>query len=864
MNFKTLLISFVLLSCFIFINSSLFAQSISNEDLLYKSELEKYIKKKTTKLGKDAIPKERFLIQQMRMVNDEIKSRVSNTGELRENYFDNLEARLREIQEIKTRLSNSGANSLISFTNDLESRIEETLESGKINYKRQKIFEDGIQLLYIAEEMVNLDPNARLESNPQIKEGLKSSKQKFLDTFGETKSFAKSSDYSGEASIFNLFKEWQLTKTYKYEVRWTDVQILKNKLIRNGTTSDKDRMLKRELRNAATAFNYANYELADRCFEEIINRYEFVNNKDDLYFYQAECKFKLGQYNAARELYNNLIAMYPTSDFASSAYSKLISIAFHFEEYDQIQNLYTNYERISSPSNDNYYNVQLISANAAYNSGDFENTVNIASKINSESDFYFDAQLLLGKAYAGSENLDQAEAVFNDLLRMKSLSPESRFDVLMKLAFINFEKGLYPAVLSLLNQISSNYSNYDQTLMTYSWSEYHIQLSNPQLTERDFSATIAYLNQLTDYYPDSDYFLEAKTLLGNVYQMEERIQSALSEYNYVYRSRFTKEYSDELISERDSLKLMLKETEKLVEKSLANRNKTAFINAKKTNSHLSDLYHKISYTDLSSSSMAKRKEVQRVASQIRELDKIYEEAENRGDVKVQHRAQVLRERLVRVLKTFPIESTISPLGLNYFDEHPLARKESVIEDQNKKILAMRDETDAERNNAVRKIDEINGAINQARLNKDYKNLVHLEIQKDKFVNIEKKLDYLESYSYALNRQESNINLQKWSDFSGFGIANVNFAVKNLKSQKVSEYSDQIGKINQILNGRKQLLEFKIQLIEGEINLMTRQVRQQERLREREELNRKFKESYFDTHTSEVEKSNVVPPQFEEN
>ena len=45
--------------------------------------------------------------------------------------------------------------------------------------------------------------------------------------------------------------------------------------------------------------------------------------------------------------------------------------------------------------------------------------------------------------------------------------------------------------------------------------------------------------------------------------------------------------------------------------------------------------------------------------------------------------------------------------------------------------------------------------------------------------------------------------------------------------------------------------------------MTRRVRRQERLREREELNRKFEESYFDTHTTEQESSTTEPPDFSE-
>ena len=46
--------------------------------------------------------------------------------------------------------------------------------------------------------------------------------------------------------------------------------------------------------------------------------------------------------------------------------------------------------------------------------------------------------------------------------------------------------------------------------------------------------------------------------------------------------------------------------------------------------------------------------------------------------------------------------------------------------------------------------------------------------------------------------------------------------------------------------------------------MTRKVRQQERMRERAELDRKFEESYFDTHTSELQESEEAPPIIEED
>jgi len=99
------------------------------------------------------------------------------------------------------------------------------------------------------------------------------------------------------------------------------------------------------------------------------------------------------------------------------------------------------------------------------------------------------------------------------------------------------------------------------------------------------------------------------------------------------------------------------------------------------------------------------------------------------------------------------------------------------------------------------------------------------------------------------------------------MANVNFAIRNLQREQATRMLDQINEINNAILERKENLEHTIAQIEDEITLMTRRVRRQERIREREELERQFEESYFDTHQSELEQQRVpdttLPPQMEE-
>jgi hypothetical protein len=255
----------VLLISFLGVNTLSSQSTVAGGDEFYDA-LRGYIAKQLTSFGTDAIKQERFLVQQLRMLNDEIKSRVTNVNEIKSQYFASLDARLQEIQSLKKRLSNSGNTSLLNFITELESRIQQTINEGRIDFQRQKVFEDGIQLLYIAEEMTDLNPNARLDQDPKISAQMADSRKNFINTFGgkTTTSARAISGNEPQATIFDLFTEWKRSYIIKYESRWTDVQIIKNRLIRDGSPTENGRMFKRELQYAIMAYNFADFDLAFR------------------------------------------------------------------------------------------------------------------------------------------------------------------------------------------------------------------------------------------------------------------------------------------------------------------------------------------------------------------------------------------------------------------------------------------------------------------------------------------------------------------------------------------------------------------------------------------------------------------------
>ena len=841
-------------------------ESASLSEIRYNAELNNYVQSLLDNFGKDAIKKERFLIQQIRMINDEIKSRVDNVSDIRDNYFQRLQERLAEVRDLKSRLNSSGSATLLQFVNELESKIIETINLGAIDYKKLKVIEDATQLVHIAEEMLKLDPNARLESNPKIAEGIQKTKSGFIESFGEDLSSKKKTPSltANKPTIFDLYDEWTLTERIKYQMRWTDIKVLKNRLLKNAAPQEKLRMFKRELRQAAEMYNFGYYDLAERSFEEILRSYPTLDNLDDVLFYKGESNYFLGRYNRAKEDFGRLVNNYPSSQFAPVAYKRLIQIAYQFNDFPSIISNINAMQALVSSSDPNYEQALLVATIAGLKNGNYENASAYALEISPGSPYYRQARFMLAEAYAGALNYNEALRTFKEILNIKDLDPEFRNTILLKLAYINYELGDYRNALSYFDQIPSSFGNYDRVLIGYAWTTYRQELQKENTEEQNFSFAKKNLEILLDNFPFSDYYLEAKTLLGYINQLEQDVDDALDNYEFAFNAKDVKLHSDELNKEREALKKAYYETQKKEKEALQKGNKAEFEQVYKKKADLKQALFLSSYSDMSSVGVAMGNEVSRLKAQLAELDNLKAKAQAQGREDLVDQIEDLQLRIYKAVNKIPKEQ-YSPLGINYFDEHPLARKESMIEYENNLIKKMREDARRQRTELIEKISALDVKIQNAKRRRDYKKLVQLELSRDRFKELAKQLDFVETQAYGFDTRASMINLTRWSDYGAFGMANVNFAIRKMQSQQIANLQTNIQRINDFLQMRKENIEHRINQIEDEIVLMTRQIRRQERLREREELKRQFEESYFDTHDSELDNTpdTTEPPKLKD-
>jgi TolA-binding protein len=862
MTVKKRFIFLAIFLSFIF-SHQIFSQAQTSDDDNFDQALQEYINKNLLRFGKNEIARERFLIQQMRDINAEIKSRVTNVGAVRDQYFAGLLSRLEELDALRRRLSDFNSASLNSYIDQLENRIRITIGEGEINYRRQKIFEDGIQVLYIAEEMLKLDPGARLDGNMQLTQQLQSSNQKLLDSFGDARgseSLASYSPGSGKVTIWDLFIEWKRTNALQFEARWTDIQVIKNQLLKNGTAMEKDRMFKRELNSALLAYNFRNFDLSDRMFGEILTRYSFINTLDDIYFYKGEANFQIDRFNTASDAYVTLVSRYPTSPYTFKAYARLVTVAHHFGDLRKVDEYYTEFEKVVVGLDPLVDEIRFIAAISAVSRGAHEEAITILNNILPASEYYIDARYILAQAYVGASKLDEAENVLLGIVNNYNTPPDYHFNVYLKLAYIAYEKKTYLQAIGYLDKIGGDFSLYDRVLMAYGWNYYKEELLKEE-KNRNFEITKKYVYILTQEFPNSDYYLEAKSLLAYIYQLEKNTHGAVQQYEYVYQTSHTQNISNLNIQTRDRIKNQLYNIESIKNTALQTNQEMEYLRANDRYLGLQDSLMTLSYAELSPNSIALQREIQRIQNQIQELDNLRVLAVERNSPDMIERIDDLRENLTSELEDAQELTAYSILGVNYYDEHPHARKESLTEDQNKKVKEMRAETEKQQEELGNKIKDIGVRREQARRSKNYRELVLLDIQHDRYKELLRKYDFMRTITYDMEVADSEIQLQKWSNYGAFGIANVNFAVRQDNKDRVAYYSDQIDTINRILNNRKTLLDYKIALIDGEINFMTRKVRRQERLRERAELDRKFEESYFDTHTSEFQETETSPPDF---
>ena len=268
-----------------------------------------------------------------------------------------------------------------------------------------------------------------------------------------------------DANIFDVYEAWKFNNRLEYQKRWTDVQIIKNRMIKSGSAEQRRRMLDREIIEASEAFNFGMYDLAERLFGEIYARYEDIGMLDDCLYYKGDANYALGRYNQAEQDLKLLMQRYPSSQYISTAYKKIMYIDFHFGRYDEVFKNLDRMQAIVSSSDPGLDECRFLGVIAGLKSQRYDQTINLGFEVPASSEYYRETRFAMAEAYAGAGNFDESMKIFTELFNTPGIDPDFRSLLLLKLGYLNYELGNYTAAISHFDIIPGSYSNYDLSLI---------------------------------------------------------------------------------------------------------------------------------------------------------------------------------------------------------------------------------------------------------------------------------------------------------------------------------------------------------------------------------------------------------------
>jgi len=821
-------------------------------ELEFQLALEKYVQELFIDYGMEKIPQEYFLIGLMRLVNKEVSRRLDNPKKARDAYIGDLEQMLEEIGVLKYRLRNSGINDLNRFVSDLENHITYTVNSKEINFKKKKIFEDALQMLYIAEEMIKLDQLQQPAQTTELNQKLNRSKQQLLTAFGNVPS--SSGNITGvRHSIYDLFSEWKSLDQTNYGLRVADVKLARHNLLKTSGIDEILRMFNEELELAYNSFNDEYYDFAERLLGDIIETYPNygIKNIDDVYFFRGESNFALGRLFHAEELYTELLNLFPATSYLTEVYGRLTSIYFSVNDYRKTLEFGRQYENVASPSNASYYDVQYMMAMANFQQGNYDNAIQQFSNIPRDHPYNNHAVYFRANAYVENMNYDQALVDYLDLINRKKISPSLQYRAYYKIGILEFERKNFFVAIEYLSQIPENTPRYDKILNALAWAHYELDRTRSQEEWLGFYYAKLYAQRiLSDYYA-SPYRMEASSLLAYINQLESSPSDALKLYKDVYNSKVNKLQADEYLLERQKLSDLYYAAKELKSVALEKGDPEQYIRSQDLMEKLERQLIELDFAEASTVGIQAYSEVDAVYAQLEELRRLRYLALSRTDFETVARIDTLTINLASALDKFPTEALNQTSYVNLFDEYPASKLVAEQENISKVFQSNEQEIRKEIGHLDGDIRDLEGDIQRFKNSGNYGAVAELEQEQRELLELRKSYDELLTSIYLMDDSpESYTELNKWGDFGAFGIINVQFFQQKQIQDQMKDISLSLNKVNEDITHRKQLIEDKVKKIEAEIRLMTMKARVEERARQRAERERRFRESYFDTRTSE--------------
>lgn len=790
------------------------------EDLRYTLRL------KNEEFMRMAVPKEKYLLGLVRNVTEEVKARRLTSKEMSSLGIDALispkqmllDAYVQEINRVFGLLGEISA---------LESKA------------RKRVDWQALESLAVLRKDVTgiLESRVFLPSDSILTQ----------DTGSGTKPDAKSEAAAGPASpeesrpvsrefAETLMDQWKYNHLLDYRLTQTRFELIRTKLMRSATPLEMQRMFQRDLRSALESYAAGDFALSRLQLRDVIAAYPGIQMVDDILFYAAESSFGLNFLDEALGTYRELASRYPVSAYSGKALSKMIFIHYaygqtdsmvqtfqrlqHFQKMAPVQNVLDD-ETVGVAS----YLVGL----AEFNREAFVKALAAFQQVPAATSYGPFAQYLTAACHSNTGNDEAAIALYTRLAELpagKERDPikiQVKNNALMKMGLIYFERGDNIRAASLFRRVDKEFATNDLNLLGRAWSAYR----SGKPVEALENAEAILKNSLF-----SNYLYEAKVLAARSKELMGQSDEAVLDLEQV-RSAGTSPLSDRWSAPADGAH---------ADDAGPGSETQLYSEASRIFRFLHEPDGPIRSVYAADGGPALDGAVRLLDGKITVLDSLERLAEQR---KSQFYLNNIRKLRGSAIQTLQLQGRNASSGALRTAEDPILRRMGLSAYLRYLFVTLLDEAVTEKRKIQMHIEELERMAGEPRSAGQDVLQIRMEIRREELIDTWQKLNQYEVWLRENMPQAFRVEIDRWANFSEYGISNINFSrIREIDGQ-MAELSGVARQIDRVYQAKKIELGRRIEALLEDVILIERQMQAEAQKKNDQEKDKRFNSEYFE-------------------
>jgi TolA-binding protein len=641
-----------------------------------------------------------------------------------------------------------------------------------------------------------------------------------------------------------LMDQWKYNHLLDGKLTQTRFELIRAKLIRSAGPVELRRMFQRDLRAALESYNAGDFALSRLQLRDVIAAYPSVQTVDDILFYAAESSFGLNFLDEALETYRELASRYPVSPYSAKALSKMIFIHHTYGQTDSMVQAFQRlrqFQRTAPAQNvldDETFGVSAYLVGLAeFNREDFGRAMTAFDQVPGAASYKPFAEYLTAACQSNLKNDDEALALYTRLAGPSAKKDRDPIEVqvrnnsLMKMGLIYYERGDNATATSLFRRVDKEFQSRDLNLLGKAWSAYR----SGKPVEALENAEVLLKNSLF-----SNYLYEAKVLAARSKELMGQSDQAVMDLEQV-RSAGTSPLSD-----RWSSPGAARSTDGEPPEDAGPGGATRLFSEA---NRIFDFLHEAEGPVRSASSAddGPAETVRLLDGKITVLDSLERLAEQR---KSQFYLNNIRKLRGSAIQTLELHGRSASADVLRSAEDPIIRRMGLSSYLRYLFITLLDEAVTEKRRIRSAIGELERMRDGPRSPEQDGLQIRMEIRREELVDTWEKLNQYEVWLRENMPQAFHVEIDRWANFSEYGISNINFSrIREIDGQ-ISELSGAVRQIDRVYQAKKADLGRRIEALLEDVTLIEKQMQAESQKKNEMEKDKRFDSEYYEKSSRE--------------